>query len=103
MDDEVRSYVRGRAEAVFGGAIKVSIGYDKATESGAIMLSEIEKNIGIGAEIGDTKSYDPQVVLVFNDIRSIDVMRDALDNLEYAFKYKHLPVPLSTDHTDGKN
>lgn len=99
MDNEVTSYVRGRAEAVFGGAILIGIGYNEKDNTGAIMLSEAEKNLGVGAEIGDTKSYDPQVVLVFNDLRSIDVMRDALDNLEYAFKYKHLPVQLSTDHT----
>ena len=98
MSNEVKSYVRGRAEAVFGGAIGISIGYDEKSDAGIIALSELEEQLGVNAEIGSTKFYEPQVFLVFNNLHSIEAMRDALDNIEYALKYKHLEKPEEIIH-----
>ena len=86
-----KSGIRGRATAVFGGAILIQAGYDPKKMTGIISIAELENQQEVGSKLKEgTGYYNPQINLVFNDLGSIDILRDALDNLEYSFKHGEL-------------
>lgn len=85
------SGINGRATAVFGGAILIQVGYEPEKMTGVIALAELENQQEVGSKLKDgTGYYNPQINLVFKDLGSIDILRDALDNLEYSFKHGEL-------------
>ena len=86
-----QSGIKGRSVVVFGGAILVQTGYNPERTTGVVSFAELENVQETGSHIKDgTGYYDPQCYLVFNDLASIDILRDALDNIEYAFKHGEL-------------
>lgn len=85
------SGIKGRAVAVFGGGILVQTGYNPDNMTGVISLAELENVQEPGSKIKEgTGYYNPQCYLVFKDLASLDIMRDALDNIEFAFKHGEL-------------
>ena len=82
------SGIKGRVVAVFGGGILVQTGYNPDNMTGVISLAELENVQEPGSKIKEgTGYYNPQCYLVFKDLASLDIMRDALDNIEFAFKH----------------
>ena len=80
---EKTSYIRGMAEVVFGGSIRIT----GATMNGKQVLAftEMEQQLECGTEIPQAefdKPPRPQVVLAFDNIKSVNVLRDALDMVE---------------------
>ena len=97
--EQYRSGVIGKATATFGGAIQISLhGLKDKHGSGkvekvALSLSEIKKALNVGDYIpDDAELYPPQIWLEFNNLTSIDMMRNALDCLEHFFKTGKFPV-----------
>ena len=85
------SFVCGSATVYFGGAIRVGAGYDKDRDIAGITFREFKSEMGIGSKVDkSTPSYENGVSLVFNDIRSIEQVRRALDLCEYGLKNKEL-------------
>jgi hypothetical protein len=81
------SFIRGRAEVHFGGAICIEVGQ---LEDGryAIAFKEAKEQSEVGEKAGET--WDAQVFLVFDHPLSLSYLRDALDNVEYGMKYGKL-------------
>lgn len=96
--EQYRSGVIGKAIATFGGAIQIGIhgwkdkhGSDDV-EKVALSLSEIKKALNVGDRIpDDAELYPPQIWMVFNNMTSIDMMRNALDCLEHFLKTGEFP------------
>ena len=87
QNTDYQSGITGRAQVRYGGKIHIGIGYSKERNLGFIELRELKDNYEVGADIPKgADEYNTQVSLVFNNLTSIDMMRDALDNLESAFK-----------------
>lgn len=85
---EYRSGITGRAQVRFGGRIHIGVGYSPDTKVGGIGLHELKEEYQVGADLPkNPEQYDEQVTLVFNNLESIEIVRDALDMLETAFKY----------------
>lgn len=81
------SGITGRAQVRFGGKIHIGIGYDGKRNWGGISLSELKGSYKVGEEVAENaREYPTQVTLMFDNLESIDILRDALDNLESAFK-----------------
>ena len=81
------SYILGEAEVVFGGSIAVPSYYDPNTKTGAISFNELKEQKGVGEDIkDDDEMLEPQVWLIFNNVESINVVRRALNRVEYALK-----------------
>ena len=86
----------GQATAKFGGAIEIGIhGWKNKQmdpEKVAISLRELKKPLNAGDEIPDgAETYPPQIWLEFNNLTSINLMRDALDCLEHFLKAGDFP------------
>jgi len=91
---DYRSGIIGRARAKFGGAIQIGIHGGVGSDKGkvAISLAEVKEQVGVGKELPDgVEKYGPQVWLVFDNLTSIDMMRDALDCLEEYLKTSSFP------------
>ena len=91
-----RSGVIGQATAKFGGSIEIGIhGWKNkqlTPEKVAISLRELKKPLNAGDEIPDgAETYPPQIWLEFNNLTSINLMRDALDCLEQFLKTGNFP------------
>lgn len=103
MDNEHKSFIVGRSQVVFGGAIQISSGYDTKNNKGVILFSELKEPLNVGDTLPENaEAYDPQVQLVFDNIWSLDILRDAIDNVEQAFKYGNLPGN-GHDNTDEES
>ena len=92
--NDYKSGIIGRAHAKFGGAIQISILGGVRGDKGkvAILLSEIKEQVGVGKELPDgVEKYGPQVWMEFDNLTSIDMMRDALDCLEEYLKTGSFP------------
>jgi hypothetical protein len=86
---DYRSGIIGRARVKFGGAIKITVhgGIEHDEVRVAVSLSEVKEQIGVGEKIPDNiENYGTQVWLEFNNIISIDMLRDALDCVEEYIK-----------------
>lgn len=81
------SYIRGRAEVHFGGAIGIEVGQ---LEDGkfAVAFKEAKDQKEVGDPLQDT--WDAQVFLVFDHPLSLSMVRDALDYIEEGMKYGKL-------------
>ena len=83
----MKSEIIGRAYATFGGQIQISIGWSEEERIGSIHLAQLKENIGLGNPIPQgSETYDTQVILAFQNIESLNLMRDAIDYLEEVFK-----------------
>lgn len=84
------SYIEGEAKVVFGGKIKVNIADHLPTGRICVLFSELKEQHDPGADISDKENEEienrGQVVLAFNDIRSIEVVKTALDLIETEFR-----------------
>ena len=84
------SYIEGEAKVVFGGKIKVDIADHLPTGRICVLFSELKEQHDPGADISDEEAKQienrGQVVLAFNDIRSIEVVKKALDLIETEFR-----------------
>ena len=91
---DYRSGIIGRAHAKFGGAIRIGIhgGVRSCKGRVAISLSEVKEQVGVGNMLPEgVEKYGPQVWLEFDNLTSIDMMRDALDCLEVYLKTGSFP------------
>ena len=91
---DYRSGIIGRARAKFGGAIQISVHGGVRGDMGrvAISLSEVKEQVGVGNMLPEgVEKYRPQVWLEFDNLTSIDIMRDALDCLEEYLKTGNFP------------
>ena len=87
QNTDYQSGITGRAQVRFGGKIRIGIGYSAEHNWGGISLGELKDTYKVGEDIPqDAEEYPTQVTLMFDNLTSIDMMRDALDNLESAFK-----------------
>lgn len=84
---ERTSFIRGRAEVHFGGAIGIEVGQ---LEDGrfAVAFKEAKKQKEVGDKMED--AWDAQVFLVFDNPLSLSYVRDALDSVEEGMKYGKL-------------
>ena len=95
MDNEHKSFIVWRSQVVFGGAIQISSGYDTKNNKGVILFSELKEPLNVGDTLPENaEAYDPQVQLVFDNIWSLNILRDAIDNVEQAFKYFKFREPI---------
>lgn len=84
---DYESGITGRSKVRFGGKIHMYTSYSAKHNCGCISFSELKDSYKVGEEIAENASeYPKQVSLMFDNLVSIDMLRDALDNLESAFK-----------------
>ena len=81
------SYIRGRAEVYFGGAIGIEVGQIQDGRY-VVAFREAKEQSEVGCKIKDT--WDAQVFLVFDNPLSLSYVRDALDRVEEGMKYGKL-------------
>ena len=86
-----KSHITGAATIVFGGAIGIGIHYNNEENEVGIYFSELKEQLEAGSDIGDRETYDPQVVLVFDNMTSINVVRQAIDLAERTLKDGVIP------------
>lgn len=87
------SGITGRAVIDFGGKINILIGYDDVTKVGGIKFEELTEQFEVGEKVKKgTPTYGTQVVMHFDNLESIGILRDALDALERAFKDGKLEI-----------
>ena len=87
------SYIRGKAEVIFGGSIKILCGTNHAGEC-LLAFSELKEQMKVGEHMGDADSYDPQVFFVFDNLDSVTIVRDALECIEKYFKEGEFGEPM---------
>ena len=89
-NDMKKSRITGKAVAIFGGQIAITVGY---TDSGyaVIGLSELVNEYKVGQKIKDAANYGEQIMLAFDSLESINIFREALDGAEAAIKYEGMP------------
>lgn len=83
------SGIFGRAEARFGG--KISINVVKFTntnnvEKYGITLSEFYHGGEVGEVVTDQRLHDPQIFLIFDNVKSIDGLERALESVREYMK-----------------
>lgn len=72
---------------VFGGKIHVATGGNEKYNTASIMLQELDKKGESGTKHGEKWNEEkPTVHLVFNDVRSVNIIRKALDDVEKYLK-----------------
>jgi hypothetical protein len=86
------SYIRGRAVVRFGGAIGIEVGHYESGEF-VVAFKEAKEQKEVGDEIGIGETWDTQVILVFDNPKSVSMVRDALDCVESGLKYGKLSEP----------
>lgn len=79
-----KSKIIGRATAIFGGQIQLSVGYTDSKHA-IVGMSELEEENAVGQKIKG-KNYGEQITLAFDSLDSINVLRDALDVAETLIK-----------------
>lgn len=81
------SYINGSAVVVFGGGIAVQSGYSVNKKEAVVAFSELKKQLECGEDFEeDAPKYPIQVQLVFDNLKSIEVVRRALDTAERFLK-----------------
>ena len=84
---EIRHGIIGSASATFGGGkIVVGVGADTESNVGVLMLAEAKEKHSIGDNADEISAFEPQMEMAFTNIRSIEVVRRALDKIEVMFK-----------------
>ena len=79
-----KSKIIGRATAIFGGQIQLTVGYTD-TKYAIIGMCELKEENVVGQKIKGGH-FDEQITLAFDSLDSINIFRDALDVAEYALK-----------------
>ena len=83
-----QSGISGRAQIRFGGKIKFALVSAKHMPVHGIALSEWFEQREPGEEMPDSAlAHDDQVMILFDNIKSIDMFRQVLDDLEARFKH----------------
>lgn len=82
---ERTSFIKGRAEVHFGGSIVIEVGQTEENKRFVIAFSEAKEQKEVGDVTGD--KWDAQVFLVFDNLLSVSMLRDALDSVEQGMKY----------------
>lgn len=76
------SYIEGEAKVIFGGKIKVDIADHLPTGKICVLFSELKEQHDPGVDISEEETKEienrGQVVLAFNNIRSVEVVEKAL-------------------------
>lgn len=72
---------------IFGGKIHVAIGENKKHNTASVMLQELDNIAEVGSKhLEEWNNEKPTVHLVFNNVKSIEIMRKALDEVEKYLK-----------------
>jgi len=90
MDKENNSYksgIIGKAQACFGGKIYIDI-IKARTEKNVygIALSEFYQQGEVGTPSKCQETHDPQMLLFFDNIKSVEMMEDALRQVREQLK-----------------
>lgn len=90
-DVNIKSCILGKGTVVFGGGIQLFVEYDPESKTASVKFAELKQPLKPGENIPfGAKTYDPQVCFVFDEIKSIDIVREALDIAEYTLKHGEL-------------
>ena len=85
--EKYHSGITGRALVNFGGKIHVWLGFNDEENIGSLVLAETKESHNVGDNLPKgVAEYEPQVILRFDNIESINIVRDGLDLLERALK-----------------
>lgn len=76
-DNEYKSGIYGKAEVRFGGKIQLGIAQFGGGIHG-ITMSEFFDNGKVGEENPSQDHHDPQVFLLFNNIKSVEMLEQCL-------------------------
>ncbi len=72
---------------IFGGKIHVAIGGNKKHNTASVMLQELDNIAEVGSKhLEEWNNEKPTVHLVFDNVKSIEIMRKALDEVEKYLK-----------------
>lgn len=86
------SRIQGQATAIFGGQIGIRVGYNEESGYAVLFLCELVEDHKPGDKLEKGwDSYGEQIQLAFKDLKSIDIVRTALDYVEWTIKYGKLP------------
>ena len=88
MNKEYKSGITGKAEVRFGGRIATLCGSAMVYPDVLVVAfceTKHEGEVGVPYEEG-ADHYGPQVMLCFPDLKSLDALRQNLDNIETEFK-----------------
>ncbi len=80
------SGIFGKAEVRFGGKIAIHVVDYKGTNTHGIALCEFYKKGTVGEPAPIQQFHDPQVFLVFDNIKSVEMLEDALMSVRESFK-----------------
>ncbi|MBR6140916.1 MAG: hypothetical protein IKQ37_04030 [Bacteroidaceae bacterium] len=80
------SGIFGKAEVRFGGKISIHVVDYKGTKTHGIALCELFKKGTVGEPAPTPQHHDPQVFLVFDNIKSVEMLEDALMSVRESFK-----------------
>lgn len=87
MNKEYKSGIAGKAAVRFGG--KIVTVYGSAIEDPSVLVvafCETKQEYEVGDPSEGAEHHGPQVTLCFPDLKSLDVLRQNLDNIETEFK-----------------
>ena len=87
--EETQNYesgIFGKAEVRFGGKIAIHIVDYKGTKTHGIALCELFKKGTVGEPAPTPQHHDPQVFLVFDNIKSVEMLENALMSVRESFK-----------------
>lgn len=103
--EKYESGIRGMAECRFGG--KINIGRRKAGTADhpihVVTLSESYETGEVGAFISSKPAHRPQVVLCFDSLQSLDMLRRTIDDVQEALKRDLEELELRSGHTGDEN
>ena len=86
------SRIQGQAVAIFGGQIGIRVGYNKDSGYAVLCLCELVEDHKPGDKLEKGwDSYGEQIQLAFKDLKSINIVRTALDYVERTIKDGKLP------------
>lgn len=84
------SGILGEAQVCFGGKIQLGYGLQPAMGVAFVDMAELKVKQEVGKTIENKEHYDPQVILCFDNLESINQLRLVLNEAEYALKHGKL-------------
>ena len=88
------SKIFGRATAIFGGKIGMTVGLSDDHKYAVVGLNELVVAHAVGEKIENDDNYGEQITLAFDSIKSINIFRNALDLAEICLKEGDMPENL---------
>lgn len=86
------SGITGKATAIFGGQIGIRVGYNEESGYAVLILCELVEDHKPGDKLEKGwDSYGEQIQLAFRDLKSVDIVRTALEYVERTIKDGKLP------------